>query len=287
MDATSVSRRTGRPAWLRPATDAPRARRSPGPAGSPAHPSSATHASRPRRSGTQPPGRERGGGAPPSQQHRTIPGPRLPALATIGGVTIPSRDPAALLLLDLGAPPSLVRHMAAVAEIAADLAARVAARGVAVDRRLVEAAALLHDMDKAFPPDDPLRALGHGHAGAEWLARHGWAELSPAVDAHPVMRLASPAGDRWLENATLEERIVAYADKRAAARLGPVDARFARWYRRHPEHADGLRAARSRVDRLERDVCEAAGIAPDAVRRLPWVRAALDRAAALRAGAEA
>lgn len=198
-------------------------------------------------------------------------------------MSIPSRDPAALLLLEIGAPPSLVRHMAAVAEIAADLAARVAARGIAVDRRLVEAAALLHDLDKALPQDDPLRALGHGHAGAEWLVRHGWAELAPAVDAHPVMRLVTPAGDRWLERATLEERIVAYADKRAAARLGPVDARFARWQRKHPEHVDGLRAARARVDRLERDVCAAADIAPEAVRRLPWVRAALARAATARA----
>lgn len=226
-------------------------------------------------------------GAARSPQHRPIRGPRPPALATIGGVTIPTRDSAALLLLDLAAAPSLVRHMAAVAEIAADLAARAAARGVAVDRALVEAAALLHDMDKALPEDHPLRALGHGHAGAEWLARHGWAELAPAVDAHPVLRLVTPAGDRWLENATLEDRIVAYADKRAAARLGPVDARFARWHRRHPEHADGLRAARARVDRLERDVCAAADLAPESVRRLPWVRQALGRAAALRAGSAA
>ena len=124
--------------------------------------------------------------------------------------------------------------MAAVAEIAAFLAERAEARGIAVDRRLVEAAALLHDIDKAFPADAPVRALGHGHAGAAWLADHGWTELAPAVDAHPVMRLVDAAGDRWLERASLEDRIVAYADKRAAARLGPVDARFRRWHRRHP-----------------------------------------------------
>ena len=33
---------------------------------------------------------------------------------------------------------------------------------MAVDRRLVEAAALLHDVDKVLPPDDPARGLPHG-----------------------------------------------------------------------------------------------------------------------------
>lgn len=170
--------------------------------------------------------------------------------------------------------------MAAVAEIASFLADRAEARGIAVDRRLVEAAALLHDMDKALAPDDPLRTLGHGHAGARWLADHGWEELAPAVDSHPVMRLVTPDGDRWLERASLEERIVAYADKRAASRLGPVDARFRRWQRRHPAHGDDLRAARARVERLERDVCDAADIDPAAVARRRWVRGALAAAAA-------
>lgn len=195
-------------------------------------------------------------------------------------MTIPSRTDAARILLDLEAPASLVRHMAAVAEIAAALAGRAAARGVSVDPRLVEAAALLHDVDKALPMTDPLRALGHGHAGAEWLARRGHGELSPAVDRHPVIRLVTPEAERWLESAPLEERIVAYADKRAAARLGPLGARFARWERLHPGYRSDLRIARIRAERLERDVCDAADLAPEAVTRLPWVRAAFREAGA-------
>jgi hypothetical protein len=108
---------------------------------------------------------------------------------------------------------------------------------------------------------------------------HGFDELAPAVESHPVMRLTSPQAERWLQRSTLEERIVAYADKRAAQHLGPVDARFARWYERHPEHTEGLHLARERAAVLERVVCDAAGVDPTDVSRLRWVRRALSRAA--------
>ena len=63
---------------------------------------------------------------------------------------------------------------------------------------------------------------------------------------------------------------MAYADKRAAQRLGPMDARFASWDRRHPTKwsVAERRAVRARADRLEADVCRAAGVAPEDVRRL-------------------
>jgi hypothetical protein len=168
--------------------------------------------------------------------------------------------------------------MAAVAEVAAFLVARIEDRGIPVDRAVVERAALLHDLDKALPPAHPLRRLGHGHAGAAWLREHDMEELAPAVEDHPVTRLTTPQADRWLERSTIEERIVAYADKRAAQRLGPVERRFRRWYARHPDDGAGLDAARGRVRVLERDVCDAAGIDPSEVRRLRWVQEALDRA---------
>lgn len=186
-------------------------------------------------------------------------------------MTIPTRSEAAGILLDLDAPATLRTHMRVVAEVAAFLAARAAARGVPVDRSLVESAALLHDLDKALPDDHPLRRLGHGHAGAAWLIEREHPELAPAVDNHPVMRLVTPEAERWLERSTLEERIVAYADKRAAQRLGPIDARFRRWYAKHPAFKDGLDLARGHAAILERDVCGAADTDPADVRRLHWV----------------
>ena len=213
-------------------------------------------------------------------------------------MTVPGRVDAASLLLSLDPPTWLLRHSRAVAEVAAFLAARIDGRGVAVDRRLVEAAALLHDVDKALLPDDPARGLPHGDGSAAWVTRHGHPELARAVANHPVTKLLD--GEhyrRWAAFATREERIVAYADKRAGQHLESMDARFADWRRRYPsiDTGDDRRMAslddeaigtiRARADRLEADVCRAAGIAPTEVRRLGWTAAALRAARAARQAA--
>ena len=183
-------------------------------------------------------------------------------------MAIPSRLEAAALLDGLDPPDWLVAHSSAVAEVAAFLAARIAGRGIGVDRRIVESAALLHDMDKLLPDAHPFKSLGHGDAGARWLTEQGCEELSRPVANHPVSRLSDGSRyRRWASFASREERIVAYADKRAQDRLVTMDARFRRWAQRYPE----VLRVRSRADRLERDVCSAAGIAPDQVRRLRWV----------------
>ena len=208
-------------------------------------------------------------------------------------MSVPGRVEAASLLLCLDPEPWFLRHARAVAEIAAWLAARTAARGLPIDRRLVEAAALLHDADKVLPPDDPLRALPHGEGSAAWLARVGHSELAPAAACHPVTRLKDGAAfRRWTAVATLEERIVAYADKRAGQRLESTDARFASWRRRYPlgsaSRSDGwgeatFAAIRARAIELEADVCGAAGSTPGEVRRLAWTGPAI-RAARLALG---
>jgi HD domain len=176
-----------------------------------------------------------------------------------------------------------------VAEIAAWLAFRIANRSgdpVAIDRRVVDAAALLHDVGKVLPADDPARALGHAAASAEWLTRRGYAELGPAVAAHPVTRLLDPdAADTWLTSATLEERVVAYADKRAGQRLEAMSARFGSWRQRFPggqgAPADGgwdedvAAAVRERAARLEAAVCASAEVDPGQVRRLRWTDRAI------------
>jgi putative nucleotidyltransferase with HDIG domain len=200
-------------------------------------------------------------------------------------MTVPGRVEAASLLLSLDPQPWFVRHARAVAEVAGWLAARIDAQGVPVDRRLVETAALLHDVDKALPAGDPIRALPHGVGSAAWLTAAGHPELARAVASHPVTRLRDGESfRRWAAFASREERIVAYADKRAGQRLESMDARFASWRRRYPPSAPGrdgawddvtFVAVRRRAERLEADVCRAAGVAPEQVRRLRWTGLAL------------
>jgi HD superfamily phosphodiesterase len=199
-------------------------------------------------------------------------------------MTVPGRVEAAQLLLSLDPPAWFLRHARAVAEVAAWLALRTArARVRRVDRGLVEAAALLHDADKLLPAEDPTSALPHGEGSAAWLDRRGHPELGPAVAAHPVTRLIDAERHRaWAEGASPEERIVAYADKRAGQRLETMAERFASWQRRYPGGWSSAEAAavRGRADELESDVCRAAGVAPNQVSRLRWTGAALRAARA-------
>ena len=199
---------------------------------------------------------------------------------------MPGRVDAASLLLSLDPPPWFVRHARAVAEVAGWLAARIDAGGTPVDRRLVESAALLHDAYKALANEDPERTLPHGDGSAAWLTRLGHPELARAVAGHPVTRLLDGERyTRWAAFASREERIVAYADKRAGQRLESMDARFASWRRRYPRiEVDGraagwteadMRVVKARAHRLEADICRAAGVAPRDVRRLAWTGPAL------------
>jgi len=100
-----------------------------------------------------------------------------------------------------------------------------------------------------------------------------------------VTRLVDTDADAWLDAATLEELLVAYADKRAGQRRESMASRFAGWRRRDPGgwSAEADTTARARADRLERTVCRRAGIGAAEVRRLGWTGAAL-RAARRAAG---
>ena len=138
-------------------------------------------------------------------------------------MSVPSRRESAALLLSLEPPPWHLRHSRAVAETAAWLAWRAASAGRSLDRRLVEAAALLHDVDKLGTVKPRVEGLAHGSGSADWLARRGYPELGAAIVGHPVTRLADASWfGRWIADASPEALIVAYADKRAGQRFEPM-----------------------------------------------------------------
>lgn len=209
-------------------------------------------------------------------------------------MTVPARREAASLLLSLDPPAWSLRHACAVADVASWLAHAIARSGHPVDIRAIEAAALLHDVDKI--PAGHLDGIRHGDGSAAWLEARGHRELAALVRDHPVTRLANDVDAARLASSSLEAKVVAYADKRAGQRLEPMDKRFASWSRRYPsgpaDPANPPRAAdrppsgsswdgelaalvTGRAKALERDVCTAAGITPADVRRLPWSRRAI------------
>ena len=210
---------------------------------------------------------------------------------------VPTRREAAQTLRSLDPPAWSLRHASAVADVAGWLARAIAGEGHACDRAAVEAAALLHDVDKI--PAGRVPGTRHGEGSAAWLTAHGLEVLGPLVRDHPVTRLADDGDAARLANGPLEARIVAYADKRAGQRLQSMDERFASWRRRYPSgpadpppgasgRPTGKRAwddetAARVVDRaraLEREICGLAGVEPHEVGRLRWSRRALREAAA-------
>jgi putative nucleotidyltransferase with HDIG domain len=207
-------------------------------------------------------------------------------------MSVPSRRDSAALLLSLAPPPWHLRHSRAVAETAAWLARRAAELGRPVDRRLVEAAALLHDVDKLPAVAPQVAGLRHAEGSAQWLAEHGYPELGPLVAGHPVTRLADGRWfEDWLASASPEALIVSYADKRAGQKLEPMAERFDSWQRRYPPEerarrtrgswsAETVAAVRARAELLERRVCELVSIAPEDVHRLAWTSRALRAARA-------
>jgi putative nucleotidyltransferase with HDIG domain len=211
-------------------------------------------------------------------------------------MTVPSRLDAAQLLLSLEPPAWSIRHACAVADVAAWLAREIERNGTPCDVAAVEAAALLHDVDKI--PAGRMLGLRHGDGSAAWLEAHGLGDLAPLVRDHPVPRLADDADAARLADASIEAKVVAYADKRAGQRLESMDDRFGSWKRRYPSGPGepALRGddrppsgkgwsdtvARRVVERaqaLEREVCGLAGTDPRGVRRLRWSRRALREAA--------
>jgi HD superfamily phosphodiesterase len=202
-------------------------------------------------------------------------------------MSVPTRRDSAALLLSLQPPAWHLRHARAVAETAAWLAWQAVSAGRPVDRHLVESAALLHDIDKLVSVKPEVGGLPHGEGSADWLSRHGFAELAPVVVGHPVSRLADGAWfEGWLKTASPEALILAYADKRAGQRLESMAVRFGSWERRYPPDARAGRARGSwtpetleevwrRAETIELLVCEQAGVTPDEVRRLLWTGGAL------------
>jgi hypothetical protein len=205
-------------------------------------------------------------------------------------MTVPNRRESAALLLSLEPPAWHLRHSRAVAETAAWLAWRAQSAGRSLDRRLVEAAALLHDVDKLPLVRPTVADLAHAEGSAEWLARRGYPELGEAIVGHPVTRLADGSWfDRWFAGASPEALVVAYADKRAGQKLESMAERFASWEGRYaPEgrarrargvwSAQTLAAVRRRAEKLEARACEIAGVAPADLRRLAWTGRALQLA---------
>jgi putative nucleotidyltransferase with HDIG domain len=171
-------------------------------------------------------------------------------------MAVPDRPTARRLLDEAGLPDGIIVHSEGVARVAAAAARIVVEAGIPVDVDLVEAVALLHDIDKV---DIRRRGGEHGVVGARRLEAAGYPELAMPVASHPIMCLLDddrfPIG--W------PSVLLAVADRHVAQEFVTVDERLDDMKLRHPEHAVQIEAARRPAHALEAQVAEAVGLEVD------------------------
>ncbi len=131
---------------------------------------------------------------------------------------LPTRDEALVLLRRMGCSEGVIEHSKTVAEVAVDLAKKLRENGVEVDVELVEVGALLHDIGRAKTHD-----VRHGYIGGEIGRSLGLPEklvkiierhVGGGITAREAKELNMPPRD--FIPRTVEEKIVAYADKLVA-----------------------------------------------------------------------
>ncbi len=91
-----------------------------------------------------------------------------------------------------------------------------------VDKKLLHAAALLHDIDKAVPKFPGER---HPDTAVRLLREEGMHEVADVVVTHPLHAILDPA----IAPKTWEQKLLFLADKMVKYDIVGVDKRFALW----------------------------------------------------------
>lgn len=175
---------------------------------------------------------------------------------------VPDLARARELLGSFDLPGGIVVHSEGVRRVAVEAARLVDAASLPVDLALVEAAALLHDIDKL-----ETRESGgeHGIVGARRLVELGHEELAMPVASHPLHCLLDeerfPRG--W------PSVIVAIADRHVAQEFVTIDERLDDMADRYPEHRVSIETARRPAHALEAELAEVTGLSvPALIERL-------------------
>ena len=128
---------------------------------------------------------------------------------------LPSREQAIQLLRENGCPSKVIAHCEAVAEIALEIADKLAKKGVEIDCTLVEDGALLHDLGRSKS-----QSVDHGVVGSKIAESANLPEPLVNIIKRHVGGGITPEEAKafgWPQDVyvpvTLEEKIVSYADK--------------------------------------------------------------------------
>ncbi len=128
---------------------------------------------------------------------------------------IPSKEECLSILDKNKTPSNVIEHCKAVCRVAEEIADRLISNGINLNKKLVVAASLLHDIER--------EKKDHIEEGAKLIKSLGFPEIAQVVMKHSLYKIEDP--DR--QPKTYEEKIVFYADKRARGnKIVSLEERF-------------------------------------------------------------
>ena len=129
---------------------------------------------------------------------------------------IPTKEECLKILKNNNVPDNIIAHTKTVCDFSMKVVDILEKKGIHVNKKLVAAAALLHDIKKLSPND-------HVKEGYEFIKSLGYPEVANIIKKHGLQHI----NDESYEPKTWEEKIVFYADKRTNFdRIVSVDERF-------------------------------------------------------------
>jgi len=118
-------------------------------------------------------------------------------------MNIPSREDCLKLLASNKTPFNIICHTKKVAKFAESICDSLIGKGMPVNKDLVIAGALLHDIEKM--KDD------HANRGADLVTREGFPEVGDLIRFHGYFEINKQGK---LDDLSIEQKILFYADKR-------------------------------------------------------------------------
>ncbi len=146
-------------------------------------------------------------------------------------------------------PQNMIEHVILVNKIAVFLAKKLKENGEKIDIKLVDAASLLHDLDKWICVND--KSLKHGFESERILTEKGFPEIGYYARQH-VAEFITFGYKTW------EEKVIAYADKRVNGdKIVSLKERFDYINIRYPAKDKKIRDDTIRLSyELEKEICE-------------------------------
>ena len=156
-------------------------------------------------------------------------------------------------------PPYKRNHCQLVARLALWFAGQLKQRdpAVMINMPLLEASALLHDIDKMAQKHT---GEHHPDTGVRILRASGYDAVADLVRTHPLHAIL----DQSITPKTLEQKLLYLSDKMVKDSIITVDERFALWRQEElPEQALRMMdAAYPKVKMLEKEMCSSVNVAP-------------------------